>query len=255
VKLVASLVVRNEFDRFLRPCVESLLGFCDELRVLDDGSSDQSFGWLLEQEGVFALRQDESTFYEHEGRTRQTLLDWTLLGQPTHVLAIDADEFVADGQYLRQLISRNPGEHVWTLRMEEVWQATPGTLTIRTDGGWRQHPVPVLWRNTGSQQRINPRPLACGREPISVSRFAQAGKATRTNTEILHFGWANQEHRQIRYDRYMEHDQGQFHASTHLKSIMFPDARCRLEPREWPAGLADVKDQILEVSGRRQPVG
>ena len=41
---------------------------------------------------------DGGTFYEHEGRARQKLLTLTQELEPTDVLAIDADEFVADGQ-------------------------------------------------------------------------------------------------------------------------------------------------------------
>jgi glycosyltransferase involved in cell wall biosynthesis len=50
VKLIASLIVRNELKRYLEPCVAHLLEFCDEIRVLDDRSDDGTREWLAKQE-------------------------------------------------------------------------------------------------------------------------------------------------------------------------------------------------------------
>ena len=42
VKLAASLILRNERARYLDACLSSLLEFCDDICVVDDGSTD---GW------------------------------------------------------------------------------------------------------------------------------------------------------------------------------------------------------------------
>jgi len=60
-----------------------------------------------------------------------------------------------------------------------------------------------------------------------------------TGVSFFHFGWACVADRQARYDRYVEHDGGKFHASPHLQSIMWQDDHpkigfCR---SPWPAGL------------------
>lgn len=237
--LVAALVVRNELGRYLQPCIDHLLEFCDKIVVLDDASDDGTTEWLLGEtdKRVQTISQREPRFDVHEGRTRQALLQYTLSVGPTHVLSIDADELVADGASLRTLIGRDTTHDVWKLHMEEVWKATPDALFIREDGGWRAHGVPVLWRaprNAADPNwQIMDRKLACKRVPMHVTFDANW---TAAGISILHLGWANEGERRARYDRYMRIDGGRFHARRHLDSIMWPDARVRLRRREWPTG-------------------
>jgi len=247
VNLVASLIVRNERHRYLEPCIRHLQEFCDEIRVLDDASSDWTLEWLEGQDKVAVMPSIASGFYAHEGRTRQRLLDWTLQAHPTHVLAVDADEFVTDGQQLRAAADDGSPVGVWSLAMEEVWNADENGLSVRVDGGWRPHQCPILYAVGPRRLRILDRQLACGREPISVR--ANARRASDTGVSVLHFGWVNREQRQARYQRYVEADGGKFHASTHLRSIMFPDKRIRFQQRGWPTGLSQWQAMILEGAG------
>jgi glycosyltransferase involved in cell wall biosynthesis len=234
VKLVAILLARNELDRYLRPCIASLQTYCDEIRVTDDGSDDDSVAWLSEQERVQVGALSPSQFWVHEGRTRNIALTYAFLSKGTHYISIDADEFIADGQHLRERIEHDPAQPVWTLEMEEVWNADADSLSVRVDGGWRPHPLPIAWRapEHGQTFRMLDRKLACRRVPMQVL----SQPATPSGTEILHLGWLDKTTRRARYDRYMQHDNGKFHASAHLRSIMFSDARVQLRKRGWPAG-------------------
>lgn len=243
VRLVASLIVRNELGRYLAPCVESLLEFCDEVCVLDDGSEDGTYAWLANRPRVRVSAPRDPLFFTHEGRARQALLTWTLRHDPTHVLAVDADELVTDGPLIREALEARPDVDAWTVCMEEVWRARDDGLAVRIDGGWRPHPVPVLWRVPERTRglRIADRQLACGREPEQVRRLP----AGCIDASILHFGWANRAERQARYDRYAVADGGRFHASQHLRSILWPDARVRTIPRPWPTVLEPYRATIL----------
>lgn len=244
MKLVASMITRNEMGRYLRPAIESLAAFCDEIRVLDDASDDGSCEWLCEHPAVELLANEGAPMFEHEGRARQALLEWTLKGTPTHVLAIDADEFVADGQKLRAAIGDFPSVGVYALTMLEVWKAGESALWTREDGGWKAHPVPILWAvppGDPRRLRIRDRALACGREPEQIGRIGARG-IQFAGTDILHFGWAREAERAARYERYVVADGGRFHASAHLKSIMWEDGHpnLRLEERSWPVGLREA---------------
>jgi glycosyltransferase involved in cell wall biosynthesis len=241
VKLVASLIVHDELDRYLPLCVESLLEFCDEIRVIDDRSSDGTAEFLASCGDRVRVRELEGPgMFEHEGRARNQLLTWTMQARPTHILAIDADEFVADGQAVRDEI-RNTREPVFTLCMEEVWQAQPGCYLVRCDGGWCPHPVPVIYRpQRESGFRIADKALACGREPLSVRRRAR--RALHIDVALLHFGWANERERVARHQRYAVADGGRFHASRHLDSILWPADKVRLEERDLPVGLSVYAD-------------
>lgn len=250
MRLVASLVTRNELSRYLELCIASLLEFCDEIRVLDDCSDDGSLGWLgkrWKQERVFVMTTREPSFYVHEGHTRQTLLEWTLRAEPTHILAIDADEFVADGRMVRKSLQNNPSQEVWTLGMQEIWKADEEQLYVRNDGGWRTHDAPMLFRVPSEPPHswaIQDKALACGREPVYVRQ--QFRHALKTGTDTLHFGWTNESERRSRYTRYEIADGGRFHASQHLQSILWPDNRVRLQRRAWPAGLLPYQAHLLE---------
>lgn len=241
MNLVASMIVRNELRRYLEPCLRSLLEFCDEVRILDDHSDEP--GWPHDLNGlserVVVKRTDRPTFFEHEGKARNVLLDWTLRANPTHVLAIDADEFVTDGQSVRDACETDAGAGSWSLQMEEVWKADPRSMYVRLDGGWRPHPVPILWRvpplrvRRSGQWQIRDRALACGREPMALRRL----RPLPTGASVLHLGWTNQAERAARHARYVQHDNGKFHASQHLASIMWPDRKVRLRRRPWPSSM------------------
>lgn len=263
MKLVASVIVRDELDRYLIPFLSHLTGFVDEIRLLDDGSTD---GWAdrlsaeskaapVDLDRIHVLRSESSVFFENEGAARQALLSWTLEGEPTHVLAIDADEFVADGETLRMLVERRPDVPAWTLTMQEIWKVADECLCVRQDGGWRPHEVPILYavptgRRRDSSFSIADRKLAPGREPTYVKGLYRQHRAVPTGTEILHFGWTCERDRVARHARYVTHDGGRFHQSTHLKSILAPDRRVAMDARGWPTGLDELRPALLERANR-----
>lgn len=249
VKLVASMLVHNERARYLDLAIDSLLEFCDEVRILDDASSD---GGVIDRGRVFVKMRERSTFFTHEGETRQALYDWTLASDPTHVLVIDADEFIGDGPLLRRTLEERPQERTWRLWLDEIWQADDGCLCVRIDGSWGNRSVPVLFATppAASSWRIAQRALACGREPQEVTQ--DSAFAALMDTEVLHFGWANKAERAARHARYATHDRGRFHAGTHLASIMWPDERVRLAAREWPPSLLSIQTNLVcRTQGRK----
>jgi glycosyltransferase involved in cell wall biosynthesis len=253
MKLVASLIVKNELGRYLPECIGHLREFCDLLVVTDDGSTDRTGEWLDDNTDermiVQHLDPADGFFAGHEGRKRQALLDLTLNELPEWVLSIDADEFVSDGTLVRAYCE-GPRQ-VGSLEMEEVWKANTSGLQVRMDGGWRPHPVPCLWNARlsgyrGRRLQIANRALACGREPEVVRRLFPRSRPT--GASILHFGWANQSDRRPRYERYVTADGGRFHRNTHLESIMWPDSDIDLEPSPWPICLAKYRGAIVEAA-------
>jgi glycosyltransferase involved in cell wall biosynthesis len=228
MKLVASMPVRNEVTRYL-PAVLDALDFCDEIRVLDDGSVDGTFEYLTGRHKVTVKRNDAVSWREHEGQFRRQLQNFTLEAEPTHVLAIDGDELIADGSGIRETLEAAERQTVFTLRMVELWALDPPTA--RHDGGWRPHEKPMIYRvpqKMTQEWRIHGRAMACPRVPPAVRNRTR--RATSLATDVLHLGWANPAERQERYERYAELDGGKFHAGTHLRSILLPDDECDLRP-------------------------
>jgi glycosyltransferase involved in cell wall biosynthesis len=250
------MIARNEKHRYLDAAIAHLASYCDAIVILDDGSDDGTdildYGLTMRPNGecsIYAARVETPEFYAHEGRARQKLLELTLDLRPTHVLAIDADEFVADPAKLRATIEEDDGRGVaaYGLCMQEIWQAAD-TLKVRMDGGWGPHEVACLWKVpdalVGPGWHIRDVALACGRVPAAVEQAAARRNGRSTNTEILHFGWAREHERQERYARYAEHDGGRYHNSRHLDSIMWADDRVQLCEQEWPAALIPYQEKI-----------
>lgn len=247
--LIASLIVRNEISRYLLDCLELLLGFCDEVRVVDDDSTDGTASVLSGMDRVRVTPSTSSRFYAHEGAARQRALEWALDGSPTHILAVDGDELIEDGNDLRAAVEADQECPVWTLCMEEVWKADVDHVWIRQDGGWKAHGVPILYRVTGSALEIPQRALASGRVPVSVARDHR--KAQVSGVSILHLGWANVGERAARHARYVEHDGGQYHAGSHLDSIMWDDGQVKLSRCEWSDSISrSMRQRVAERVNR-----
>lgn len=264
VKLAASVLVHNEARRYLFPFLAHLCAFCDEVRVLDDGSTDDWAdhlhdlnppasdpfaryrghlgGSAVDLDRIHVLRAEHPMFFTHEGEARNQLLQWTFEGNPTHVLAIDADEFVTDGPALRRALEEHQAAPAWTLQMCEVWKASEECVCVRYDGQWSPRPVAAVYRAPGSldgRWRVADRKLAPGREPMAVRDLQRQNRCRLSNVSMLHLGWANQAERVARHARYTEHDGGRFHANLHLDSILWPDRRVELWADPWPDPLHD----------------
>lgn len=247
VNLVASMLCRNELERYLPEVIGHLREFCDRIIVVDDKSTDGSYEWLLQQSNwqlTVAGNLDES-FDEHEGKLRQRLLDVTLAMAPeaTHVLSIDADEFVQDGDMLRRELEEHSDAPAWTMTMSEIWKADETHLFVRMDGGWVAHEVLAVWRVPhGRLLKIPERQLAGGRVPRGI----EYGTALPSQQILFHFGWTDPLTRAQRYARYMLLDGGQYHSRKHLESIVSPEKAMRLITLPWPdtAWAVDVREKL-----------
>ena len=245
MSLVASMIVRNELRRYLPLSISHLMGFCDEIRVLDDGSEDGSLEYLDGVPCVEVLRNRGPKFFEHEGQARQTLLEWTMEAQPDYVLSIDADEFVGNPELVLQAVKQ--GGPVYTLQMEEVWTLNDNHLNVRVDGHWGPRPCPILWRaprELNDYWAIPPVKLACGREPLHVRRT----RARPSRSSVYHFGWAKESERVARASRYFEHDKGRFHKDAHLQSILWPPEKVVLRAGSWPTGLRGLRNELIRMT-------
>lgn len=238
MKLTASVIWRpGETARYQPALIHHLLGYVDEARVLYDGYPGLEAQQIAAIPRTHVCSRGPSLWKAFgEGHARQRLLEWTLEGDPTHILAVDADEFVPNGRQLRRIVERNPTVDVFALRMCEVWERHAVPWTIRVDGGWVPHWQPILWRvqtarpdDIGSWE-IPDRQLASGRVPEMVALLGEIGEALPT-VDICHLGWSDPTERKARSDRYMAIDGGQFHDRRHLESIL--EVEPELEP--YPA--------------------
>lgn len=245
MNLIGSLIVRNERHRYVDLVVDHLLEFCDMLCVLDDGSSD---GWTDRRRRVKILREHrryDAAFFNH-AMARQRLLDFTIKHEPTLILAVDADEFITDGQALRKA-AEDERFGAYNVCLQEVWRVRDDELDIRQDGGWVEHDVALLWRpDRVKNLTITDRGHATGRTPDEVGRLP----ATHTCSALLHLGWSNVGERDERFARYSVGDAGKFHAINHINSIMWPDERMRFAQVPWPSALEPWRSELVKRANR-----
>lgn len=258
MKLTASLILRNELGRYLGLCIDSLLEYVNEIRILDDGSTDGWYetlrpGWGKKASKVHVERHtarvsNEPDFHRHAA-ARNRLLQFTLEGEPTWVLAVDADEFVSDGQALRQICDAEAAgaTSVLSLEIAEVWEVCEETLCIRQDGGWKAHQIGCVWKADAFKARaalgLKDHGHATGRVPDVIHRVPSI---PARGEKLLHFGWSNVPERAERFKRYDLGDGGRFHAAAHIASIMWGNDRVKLEPTVWPESWPDpMRAQLL----------
>ena len=233
------------------PWLRHLLTFCDEVRLLDDGSPDNTSPGRVDRPESVQVSNNHGarSWSTRPGRGKRSSLDDA--SDPDYVLSIDADEFVGNPNMVEKACAQ--GAPVYTLQMEEVWRAEKQHLRIRIDHAWRPRPCPILWRAPKDREARNWKipdvQLACGREPIQVRRT----RAVASGASVFHFGWACEADRIERAQRYFEHDGGKFHADKHLQSILWPDELVRTTRVHWPAGLANPRDEIVERASRGLP--
>jgi hypothetical protein len=242
MRLVAGLLCRNEASRVLPLVIEHLRGLCDRVVVLDDASDDGTYEWLDEQRDeqlVVSSVGAAPIFYKGEDSIRQWLLERCVDQSPTHILIQDADELVGDRAALRARLEERPDAAAWSLTIREAWKADAGALYAREDGGWRSHPLAGLFKAPSlgdlhaASWRYPRKNLAVGRVPAAARRGLRP-----SGVDLWHLGWLDETERVKRHARYVEHDNGRFHARKHLDSILWPDALVRLTPAPWPEANA-----------------
>lgn len=237
MKLVCAMSVRDELGRYLRQSITHALTYCDEVRVIDNGSTDGGLEWLARQDRVALESFDGPGWADtegHEGRVHQAVLDWAMEAVPTHVLLLDADELVPEGARLRGMIERAPDAEVWALTVLEVWGVEP--WRIRVDGEWGPRSAPMVFRTPpGSEWHAFDMRLAAPRWPLEISEIFYTPRCTDAGIDLLHLGWANPAERVARAERYTTLDGGDFHAREHIDSILWPAERVKLQPYGKPA--------------------
>lgn len=215
--VVAHIVTRNEADRYLHRCIQTLwdaevIG----VAVYDDRSTDDTTKIAAELGADVAVRPvDAPSFADDERAFRADGWRWMLQRwTPDWVLAIDADELLIGGAGgLRAATATVDYPTIddrvaKELRIHEVWGFTPdGRPQVRVDGGWGTITGIRLVPGAGIDPTFPPRGSVPG----------QARVAATMDVSIAHLGYVRPEDRKTKYDRYRGHAS---HSARHVESII-----------------------------------
>jgi glycosyltransferase involved in cell wall biosynthesis len=213
--LIANMVGRNEADRFLVPVLSRLAGIADFIVFMDDCSTDDTME-IAKKYCDVVVQTPEPTFSTNEGLLRQSSWDEVdkVAKEGDWILSIDCDEELFGLEHLKPAMES--GAPVLGIQFFHMWNKTH----FRIDKAWAPTIGSRLFKYEKGGHYLD-RKLACGAEPTYVVDYVRKGMwLPRTGLRMKHLGYERDEDKQMKYDRYMSIDRGDYHSLVHLESIL-----------------------------------
>jgi glycosyltransferase involved in cell wall biosynthesis len=199
-KITLSMIVKNEEGRYLKRALAGLCGHIDEAVIIDDGSTDGTVRVCKEilKDIPLHIIQNEASGFDNEGALRQKQWRETIKTNPDWILNLDADEVLTESFWKeKQALIDDPRYDIYSFRLYDMWNDTH----YRDDEYWNAHSVyrPFLIRyQPAFPYKYSEFPQHCGRFPMNIFSHPEA----RTEFKVKHFGWATEEDRLAKKERY-----------------------------------------------------
>lgn len=217
-RVIASMIGRNEADRYLEEVLDALQEHVDAIVFTDDGSEDSTF-LMARDAGAYTIRLSDSLFEENEGKLRE--ISWEHLTKIARhgdwILSIDCDEKLFAPDDLHKLIEETSAS-VMMATFYHMWDDTH----YRVDKAWKPDQQPRLFKYH-KEGHVMQRALACGQYPTYVKQMVRDGKVADPGLKMQHLGYLSDEDKLMKFERYMRIDGGKYHSLRHLESIVDPN--------------------------------
>ena len=211
------MVGKNESNRFLEPVLQRLSTQVDKIIFTDDCSDDNTAEIASKYAEVF--KTDKTLFTENEGNLRSNA--WRNLEkfakEGDWVVAIDCDEMLYQDRDLdlKHVLDQSPYDVV-NVRFYHMWNETQ----YRVDKLWAPNNSSRIFRYRDHGTFFDKK-LACGSEPTYVVEWVrQRNYFLHSGLMMQHLGYARDEDKVSKYNRYISIDKGEFHDLQHIESIM-----------------------------------
>jgi len=215
--IIAQMVGKNESNRFLEPVLQRLSTQVDKIIFTDDCSDDNTAEIASKYAEVF--KTDKTLFTENEGNLRSNA--WRNLEkfakEGDWVVAIDCDEMLYQDRDLdlKHVLDQSPYDVV-NVRFYHMWNETQ----YRVDKLWAPNNSSRIFRYRDHGTFFDKK-LACGSEPTYVVEWVrQRNYFLHSGLMMQHLGYARDEDKVSKYNRYISIDKGEFHDLQHIESIM-----------------------------------
>jgi glycosyltransferase involved in cell wall biosynthesis len=204
MKLIAQMIVRNEANRYLKQCLDSLSEYVDKIIIVDDASTDKTVEICKKYDKVLLKSLPYPLFNINESGLREHLWEMVRQEKPDWVLSIDADE-IFDEKFKKKLPGILNSEYSWfAFKLCDMWDKKH----YRIDGCWS----PVfkrLFRFRNVPFGIGGS-IHCGCVPFYVSRDPN-GRCLG-NIRIKHLGWIKDSDKEKKYEFYINRAVGVSHS-------------------------------------------
>jgi glycosyltransferase involved in cell wall biosynthesis len=215
--IIAQMVGKNESNRFLEPVLQRLSTQVDKIIFTDDCSDDNTAEIASKYAEVF--KTDKTLFTENEGNLRSNA--WRNLEkfakEGDWIVAIDCDEMLYQDRDLdlKHVLDQSPYDVV-NVRFYHMWNETQ----YRVDKLWAPNNSSRIFRYRDHGTFFDKK-LACGSEPTYVVEWVrQRNYFLHSGLIMQHLGYARDEDKVSKYNRYISIDKGEFHNLQHIESIM-----------------------------------
>ncbi|MGL6106060.1 glycosyltransferase family 2 protein [Romboutsia sp.] len=203
-KITLSMLVKNEEGRYLRKVLESAREYIDEAVIIDDGSTDNTVAMCREVlKGIpLKLVENKESKFKNEIDVRKQQWFETISTNPDWIVFLDADEIFENKfkDEVREIV-KNMDADGYLFRLYDFWDEDH----FRDDKLWSAHytyrPFMIRYQRNFNY-KFQETAQHCGRMPANVTEL----NCQLSNLRLKHYGWAKEEDRIQKYNRYMELD-------------------------------------------------
>lgn len=217
--IVLSMVVHNESGRYLEMVLKDAIKYVDKVVIVDDASTDNTVEICesILKDVPHKIIKNKKSLFSKEYKLRKLQWNETLKENPGWVLSLDADEMFEEKMKteIRYLILDDSVD-MYRFRLYDMWD----NENYRDDELWQAHRhygtflIRVLPKYAYKFRKTNQH---CGRLPKNLNNMSFINSDIR----LKHYGWAREEDRKRKYDRYLSLDpNGKFGNMEQYKSIM-----------------------------------
>ena len=205
-KLTLSMIVKNEGDRYLKEMLEAAREYIDNAVIIDDGSVDNTIEVIEEalKDIPYKLIKNKASKFHNEIDIRKQQWEETIKINPDWILFLDSDE-IFEKSFKSNIKSMMEQREIdgYLFRLYDFWDSE----NYREDELWNAHKSHRLFMiryQENFNYRFRETAQHCGRLPVNAMDLC----CSISNLRLKHYGWAKEEDRINKYERYMRLDKG-----------------------------------------------